>query len=81
MRLRCQGHAAACRATASTDLVATLPETYARHVLERDTNQIVGLPLHGINLETYMYWPANAERDAANRCLRDQVRTALRSRR
>ena len=42
--------------------------------------QVVGLPLDGINLETYMYWPANAERDAANRWLRDQVRTALRNR-
>ena len=81
IRLRCQSHAAACRAAASTDLVATLPETYARHVLERDTNQVVGLPLDGIHLETYMYWPANAERDAASRWLRDQVRTALRSRR
>ena len=81
IRLRCQSHAAACRATAGTDLVATLPETYVRHVLERDANQVVALPLDGINLETYMYWPANAERDAANRWLRDQVRTALRSRR
>jgi DNA-binding transcriptional LysR family regulator len=53
----------------------------ARQVLERDTNQIVGLPLEGINLETYMYWPANAASDAANRWLRDQVRTALRNRR
>jgi hypothetical protein len=24
-----------------------------------------------------MYWPANADHDAANRWLRDQVRTAL----
>jgi DNA-binding transcriptional LysR family regulator len=81
VRLRCQSHAAACRAAAGTDLVATLPETYARHVLERDANQVVGLPLPGINLETFMYWPANAERDAANRWLRDQVRTALHGRR
>jgi DNA-binding transcriptional LysR family regulator len=81
IRLRCQSHAAACRAVASTDLVATLPETYARHVLGRDTNQVMGLPLNGIHLETYMYWPANADRDAANRWLRDQVRAALRSRR
>ncbi|MBK7902742.1 MAG: LysR family transcriptional regulator [Proteobacteria bacterium] len=81
IRLRCQSHAAACGVAASTDLVATLPETYARHVLERDMYQVVELPLAGIRLETYMYWPANAERDAANRWLRDQVRTALRSRR
>ena len=80
IRLRCQSHAAACRAVASTDLVVTLPETYARHVLERATTQVVALPLEGITLETYMYWPANAASDAANRWLRDQVRTALRSR-
>ncbi len=81
IRLRCQSHAAACRATVSTDLVVTLPETYARHVLERATTQVVALPLEGISLETYMYWPTNAASDAANRWLRDQVRTALRSRR
>ncbi len=81
IRLRCQSHPAACRAVAGTDLVVTLPETYARHVLERATTQVVALPLEGITLETYMYWPANAASDAANRWLRDQVRTALRSRR
>jgi DNA-binding transcriptional LysR family regulator len=80
IRLRCQSHAAACRAAASTDLVVTLPETYARHVLERATTQVVALPLEGITLETYMYWPANAASDAANRWLRDQVRNALRDR-
>jgi DNA-binding transcriptional LysR family regulator len=80
IRLRCQSHAAACRAVASTDLVVTLPETYARHVLERATTQVVALPLEGITLETYMYWPANAASDAANRWLRDQVRTTLRDR-
>jgi len=81
VRLRCQSHAAACRVAASTDLIATLPETYARHVLERDTIQVVGMPLDGINLETYMYWPANAERDAANRWLRDRIRSVLHRRR
>lgn len=81
IRLRCQSHAAACRAAARTDLVATVPETYVRHVLERDMYQVVELPLEGTRLETYMYWPANADRDAANRWLRDKVRTALRSRR
>jgi DNA-binding transcriptional LysR family regulator len=81
IRLRCQSHAAACRAAACTDLVVTLPETYARHVLERASTQVVALPLAGLKLETYMYWPANAESDAANRWLRGQVRTVLRSRR
>jgi len=81
VRLRCQSHAAACRAAATSDLLVTLPETYARHVLDHDSTMVVALPLEGINLETYMYWPANAANDAANRWLRERVRSALRSRR
>jgi DNA-binding transcriptional LysR family regulator len=77
VRLRCQSHAAACRAVAGTDLVATIPESYARHVLDPDSNQLVTLPLEDIRLETYMYWPANADQDAANRWLREQARAAL----
>ena len=80
IRLRCQSHSAACRVAASTDLAATLPERYAHHVLESDRYRVVALPLADIRLETYMYWPANAASDAANRWLRDQVRTALRDR-
>jgi DNA-binding transcriptional LysR family regulator len=77
IRLRCQSHAAACRVAATTDLVATIPESHARHVLDPASNQLVTLPLDGVTLETYMYWPANAERDAANRWLREQVRAAV----
>jgi DNA-binding transcriptional LysR family regulator len=78
IRLRCQSHAAACRTAARTDLVATIPATYARHALDPDANLLVTLPLDDITLETYMYWPANADRDAASQWLREQVRTALR---
>jgi DNA-binding transcriptional LysR family regulator len=81
IRLRCQSHAAACRVAAGTDLVVTIPESYARHVLDPASNQLVALPLEDVALETYMYWPANADRDAANRWLRDQARAALAVRR
>lgn len=77
IRLRCQSHAAACRVAAATDLVATIPESHARHVLVPESNRLVALPLDGVELETYMYWPANAERDAANRWLRGQARAAM----
>lgn len=77
IRLRCQSHAAACRVAAATDLVATIPESHARHVLDPESNRLVALPLDGVELETYMYWPANAERDAANRWLRGQARAAM----
>jgi DNA-binding transcriptional LysR family regulator len=77
IRLRCQSHAAACRIVATTDLVVTIPELHARHVLDAEVNQLVALPLDDVTLETYMYWPANADRDTANRWLREQVRIAL----
>lgn len=77
IRLRCQSHVAACRIAASTDLVATLPLAYARQVLDRESNVLASLPLAGLSLETYMYWPENSASDAANRWLRDQVRQAV----
>jgi len=81
IRLRCQSHAAACRVVATTDLVATIPELQSRHVLDPESNQLLALPLDDVTLETYMYWPANADHDAASRWLREQVRGALRERR
>jgi DNA-binding transcriptional LysR family regulator len=77
VRLRCQNHGAACRIAARTDLIATIPESYARHALEPQALRILPLPLAEPTLETYMYWPANAEGDAANRWLRERVRRAL----
>lgn len=78
IRLRCQSHAAACRIAATSDLVATVPQAYAGHVLDRGSSVVTALPLAGLSLETYMYWPANADADAANRWLREQVRAAVR---
>jgi len=79
IRLRCQSHAAACRIAADTDLVATVPQAYVEQVLERDTNVVTALPLAGLSLETYMYWPENSTADAANQWLRGQVREAIRA--
>lgn len=78
VRLRCQSHAAACRIVAGTDLVVTLPEVYAKHVLEPGQHRVWPVPLEGLTLETYMYWPENSADDAANRWLRERVREALR---
>jgi DNA-binding transcriptional LysR family regulator len=79
IRVRCQSHAAACRIAAGTDLIATVPQAYAEQALERETNVVTTLPLAGLSLETYMYWPENSVADAASRWLREQVRKALRA--
>jgi DNA-binding transcriptional LysR family regulator len=76
VRVRCQSHAAACGIAAQTDLVATIPEAYAKHVIDPGVHRVLPLPLEGLALETYMYWSENAEADAANRWLREQVRRA-----
>jgi DNA-binding transcriptional LysR family regulator len=77
VRVRCQSHAAACRIAAGTDLVVTIPEAYAQHVIDTTAHRVLPLPLDGLSLETYMYWPGNSTGDAANRWLREQVRQAL----
>jgi DNA-binding transcriptional LysR family regulator len=77
VRVRCQSHAAACGVASQTDLVATIPEAYAQHVIDPALHRVLALPLEGFRLETYMYWSENSAADAANRWLRDQVRTAM----
>jgi DNA-binding transcriptional LysR family regulator len=79
VRVRCQSHAAACGLAADTDLVATIPEAYAQHVIDPMRHRVLPVPLAGVALETYMYWPENSSADAANRWLREQVRLALQS--
>jgi DNA-binding transcriptional LysR family regulator len=79
VRVRCQSHAAACRIAAGTDLIATVPQAYVEQVLERASNVVTSLPLAGLSLETYMYWPENSAADAANRWLRERVRATLRT--
>jgi DNA-binding transcriptional LysR family regulator len=78
VRLRCQSHAAACAIAADTDLVATIPEAYAQHLIDPRVHRVSPLPLEGLALETYLYWSENAAADAANRWLREQVRIAIR---
>ncbi|HET7203489.1 MAG TPA: LysR substrate-binding domain-containing protein [Steroidobacteraceae bacterium] len=77
VRVRCQSHAAACGIAAGTDLVATIPEAYARHVIDTTGHRVLPMPLDGVALETYMYWSESSAADAANRWLREQVRAAM----
>jgi DNA-binding transcriptional LysR family regulator len=77
IRLRCQGHTAACRVASRTDLIVTIPANYARAVGANHESRVLPAPLAGLTIDTFMYWPDNAAGDAANRWLRQQVRAAL----
>lgn len=70
IRLRCQHYGTACRVVSRTDLLATMPERYARVINKPYGNQIVALPLQATQLELYLYWHANADRDPAGQWLR-----------
>lgn len=73
IRLRCQHHSAACRIVSETDLLLTLPSTYARIFNEPFGNAIVAMPIEVATMETYLYWHADAEDDPANRWLRELI--------
>ncbi len=73
IRLRCQHYFAACRVVSQTDLVLTMPGSYARIANRQFGNQILTLPLAMPPLDAYLYWHANVENEPANKWLREQV--------
>ena len=73
MRLRCQHYFAACRVVSLTDLVLTMPESYARIANRQYGNQILPFPLSVPMLDAYLYWHASVEQEPANRWLREQL--------
>lgn len=73
--LRCQHYFAACRVVSRTDLLLTMPEQYARIASAQYGNRIHPFPLPTQALDAHLYWHAGADRDPANRWLREQLIT------
>ena len=73
--LRCQHFFAACRAVSLTDLILTMPESYARVVSRQFDNQILPMPAPFASLDGYLYWHADNDNDAGNRWLRSVIRS------
>jgi len=73
VRLRCQHYFAACRVVSLTDLVLTMPESYARIANRQYGNQILPFPLSVPMLDAFLYWHASVEQEPANRWLREQL--------
>jgi len=73
IRLRCQHYFAACGVVSRTDLILTMPETYARIASKQFANQILPFPLAMPTLDAHLYWHANVEDEPANRWLRERV--------
>jgi len=77
IRLRCQSYLAACRVVSKTNLILTMPERYARILNARFGNRLLPFPLKVPAFDTYLYWHANADGDAANAWLRGLLIGAL----
>jgi DNA-binding transcriptional LysR family regulator len=68
--LRCQFYFAACRTASQTDLVLTMPESYAHMANRQFGNQVLAFPVPLSSMDGYMYWHASTDNDVANRWLR-----------
>lgn len=72
--LRCQHYFAGCRAVAQTDLLLTMPVTYARTLLDQVPGLRMGaLPVELPPVDVQLYWHQRQEADPANQWLRDRV--------
>lgn len=79
IRVRCQSHAAANEIVRRSDLLATVSSRYAE-IVNRDTgNQVLDFPVALAPLESYLYWHARAEDDAACKWMKAMLLQALES--
>jgi DNA-binding transcriptional LysR family regulator len=76
--LRCQSYFAACRVVATSDLLLTMPELYARRLTSAGESRVVPLPLDVPAVATHLYWHASADGDPGGRYLRELVEAVAR---
>ena len=74
IRLRCQHYYAACRVVENSDLLLTMPETYARIIAERSDIQILTPPADLPDIDVHLYWHKAYEREPALIWFREQLR-------
>ncbi|HEY0846050.1 MAG TPA: LysR family transcriptional regulator [Noviherbaspirillum sp.] len=73
VRVRCQHYAAASRIVSQTNMLMTMPRSFALMTNDTLRNQILPVPFNSLRLELFLYWHARSENDAAARWLRDQI--------
>ena len=74
IRLRCQHYFAACRVAESTDLLLTMPETYARIITERASLTLMDPPAQLPSIDVHLYWHKAYEKEPALIWFREQLR-------
>lgn len=73
IRLRCQHYFAACRVVEQSNLLLTMPETYARLIAERAGIEILTPPTELPAVDAYLYWHRAYEKEPALVWLREQL--------
>jgi len=75
--LRCQNYYAALQVAKETDLLVTLPLSYARQMEQAGGIRITPLPLETPAVEVHLYWHRKANRDPALMWLKQQMLECL----
>ncbi|MGO1461148.1 MAG: LysR family transcriptional regulator [Marinobacter sp.] len=73
IRLRCQHYYAACRVVEATDLLLTMPETYARIISQRAGITIMNPPADLPSLDVHLYWHKAYDQEPALIWFREQL--------
>ncbi|MDG5498320.1 LysR family transcriptional regulator [Marinobacter sp. BGYM27] len=69
--LRCQHYYAACRVAEATDLLVTMPETYARMIIQQTSLRVLPLPTNMPPLNVHLYWHTPYEKEPALKWFRE----------
>jgi DNA-binding transcriptional LysR family regulator len=77
IRVRCQQHAAANEVVKHSDLLATMPRSYAELANRHSDNQVLRFPIDVPEFELFIYWHANVDADPASKWFRDHVQAIL----
>lgn len=73
IRLRCQHYYAACRVVENTNLLLTMPETYARIIAEHADIRILTPPAALPDIDVHLYWHKPYEKEPALIWFREQL--------
>ncbi|WP_152206208.1 LysR family transcriptional regulator [Marinobacter changyiensis] len=73
IRLRCQHYYAACRVVENTNLLLTMPETYARIISKHARVDIMTPPVELPGIDVHLYWHKPYEKEPALIWFRDQL--------
>lgn len=73
IRLRCQHYYAACRVVEATDLLLTMPETYARIIAEQANITVLNPLVHLPSLDVHLYWHKAYGKEQALVWFREQL--------